>query len=58
MLTFELIIEGFTTSDRIQEAHMAAIHLMIEQVENLLFYSSTTVDHAAASDDCFTSVIH
>ncbi len=36
---FELIIEDFTTSDRIQEAHMAAIHLIIEQVENLLFYS-------------------
>ena len=37
---FELIIDGFATSDRIQEAHMAAIHLIIEQVENLLFYSS------------------
>lgn len=33
----ELIIEGFETSDRIQEAHMAAIHMMIEQIENLLF---------------------
>lgn len=30
---FELIIEGFATSDRIQEAHMAAIHLIIELVE-------------------------
>lgn len=36
---FELIIDGFITSDRIQEAHMAAIHLIIEQVEDLLFYS-------------------
>lgn len=35
----ELIINGFDTSDRIQEAHMAAIHLIIEQVENVLFYS-------------------
>lgn len=35
---FELIIEGFSTSDRIQEAHMAAMHLMIEMVENILFY--------------------
>lgn len=35
---FELIINGFTTSDRIQEVHMTAIHLIIEQVENLLFY--------------------
>lgn len=33
----ELIIEGFPTSDRIQEAHMAAIHIIIEMVENLLF---------------------
>jgi D-sedoheptulose 7-phosphate isomerase len=36
---FELMIEGFNTSDRIQEAHMAAIHLIIEQVESQLFYS-------------------
>lgn len=35
----EWVIEGFSTSDRIQEAHMAAIHLIIEQMENLLFYS-------------------
>lgn len=35
----ELIINGFYTSDRIQEAHMAAIHIMIEMVENILFYS-------------------
>ncbi len=34
---FELIIEGFKTSDRIQEAHMAAIHLSIEMMESLLF---------------------
>ncbi len=33
----ELIIEGFSTSDRIQEAHMAAIHLIIEGMESLLF---------------------
>jgi D-sedoheptulose 7-phosphate isomerase len=33
----ELLIEGFTTSDRIQEAHMAAIHLIIERVEQLVF---------------------
>lgn len=35
----ELIIEGFSTSDRIQEAHMAAIHLIIQFVEILLFSS-------------------
>ena len=33
----ELIIDGFKTSDRIQEAHMAAIHLIIETMEYLLF---------------------
>lgn len=33
----ELIISGFKTSDRIQEAHMAAIHMIIELVEYRLF---------------------
>lgn len=33
----ELIIDGFSTSDRIQEAHMAAIHIIIEMVEQQLF---------------------
>lgn len=33
----ELLIHGFSTSDRIQEAHMAAIHIIIEMVETLLF---------------------
>jgi D-sedoheptulose 7-phosphate isomerase len=32
----ELLIKGFETSDRIQEAHMAAIHIIIEIVETLL----------------------
>ncbi|MEC7838713.1 MAG: SIS domain-containing protein [Chlamydiota bacterium] len=32
----ELIIDGFETSDRIQEAHMAAIHIIIEIVEHLM----------------------
>lgn len=32
----ELIIEGFKTSDRIQEAHMVAIHTIIEITEHLL----------------------
>lgn len=36
----ELIIDGFSTSDRIQEVHMAAIHLIIELMEDLLFYPS------------------
>lgn len=33
----ELVIEGFTTSDRIQEAHMSAIHIIIEMVEAQMF---------------------
>lgn len=33
----EWIIEGFPYSDRIQEAHMAAIHIIIEIVEQHLF---------------------
>lgn len=39
----ELLIDGFQTSDRIQEAHMAAIHLIIEQVESILFYHPSEV---------------
>jgi D-sedoheptulose 7-phosphate isomerase len=34
----EIIIEGFSTSDRIQEAHMAAIHIIIEALEQKMFY--------------------
>ena len=33
----EWIVSGFQWSDRIQEVHMAAIHMIIEQVEQLLF---------------------
>lgn len=33
----ELIVDGFKTSDRIQEAHMAALHIIIELVEYRLF---------------------
>lgn len=33
----EWIVSGFSTSDRIQEAHMAAIHLIIELIEYKLF---------------------
>lgn len=45
---YELIIDGFKYSDRIQEAHMAAIHMIIELMETLLFPSeikSTTCAH-------------
>lgn len=33
----ELIVEGFPYSDRIQEAHMTTIHILIEMVEKQLF---------------------
>ena len=32
----EWIVEGFLTSDRIQEAHMASIHILIEMIEHNL----------------------
>jgi D-sedoheptulose 7-phosphate isomerase len=34
------IVEGFRYSDRVQEAHMTAIHIIIEMVETLLFSCS------------------
>jgi len=34
----EWIVSGFPFSDRIQEAHMAAIHILIERIEHQLFY--------------------
>lgn len=37
MADLELLIDGFATSDRIQEAHMAAIHIIIEAVERIMF---------------------
>jgi len=36
----EWIVEGFRYSDRIQEAHMTAIHIIIEMVERKLFHAS------------------
>ncbi|PCI94026.1 phosphoheptose isomerase [Candidatus Aerophobetes bacterium] len=38
----EWIVEGFKYSDRIQEVHMAAIHMIIEMVEKQLFDLSLT----------------
>ena len=40
----ELLIDGFTTSDRIQEAHMAAIHIIIEMVEKHLFENESNLE--------------
>lgn len=39
MADLEWIVSGFPYSDRIQEVHMAAIHIIIEMVEALLFES-------------------
>ncbi|MCC5831427.1 MAG: SIS domain-containing protein [Chlamydiales bacterium] len=36
----ELLIDGFPTSDRVQEAHMTAMHIIIEMVEERLFYGA------------------
>lgn len=41
----EWIVSGFHYSDRVQEAHMTAIHIIIEQVEKILFPIQT---HAMA----------
>lgn len=41
---YEWIVSGFEYSDRIQEAHMAAIHIIIEMVEQELFAPSEEVE--------------
>ncbi len=44
----EWIVDGFETSDRIQEAHMAAIHILIEMMEYHLFSNCTENIHQEA----------
>lgn len=39
MSDLEWMVDGFSFSDRIQEAHMAAIHIIIEMVEKKMFYA-------------------
>jgi D-sedoheptulose 7-phosphate isomerase len=46
----ELVIDGFATSDRIQEAHMAAIHILIEMIEEILFYSPKSSTKVSLDD--------
>jgi D-sedoheptulose 7-phosphate isomerase len=36
----EWVVDGFSYSDRIQEVHMAAIHMIIEMIEEELFNAS------------------
>ena len=38
MCDVEWIVSGFNYSDRIQEAHMTAIHIIIEMIEQTLIY--------------------
>jgi len=45
----EWIIEGFATSDRIQEVHMAAIHILIEMIEYELVYPNEVLKKMTAS---------
>lgn len=49
----ELDIESFETSDRIQEAHMTAIHIIIEIVEVLINQESKTLNEKA----CVNSLV-
>lgn len=46
----EWVVSGFPFSDRIQEAHMTAIHIIIEQVEQSLFYAPQIAPMGAASN--------
>lgn len=48
---FEWIVEGFSTSDRIQEVHMAAIHILIELVEYELIYSKDLLKEILSCHD-------
>jgi D-sedoheptulose 7-phosphate isomerase len=42
----EIIITGVATTDRIQEAHMTAIHIIIEMIEEILFSDIDKPMHA------------
>ncbi|OGN66025.1 MAG: phosphoheptose isomerase [Chlamydiae bacterium RIFCSPLOWO2_01_FULL_28_7] len=43
----EIIVEGFETSDRIQEAHMTMIHILIGMVEKILFSPNEILEKLA-----------
>lgn len=51
LCNLEWVIEGFVTSDRIQEVHMAAIHILIEMVEYELIYSKDLLKEIVFSYD-------
>lgn len=45
----QLLINGFKTSDRIQEAHMTVIHIIIEVIEKKLFCSDECMHTLSAA---------
>ena len=45
----EWIVKGFSFSDRIQELHMTAIHIIIEAVEEKLFYAQKKMEALVGS---------
>lgn len=47
---FELLIENYKTSDRIQEAHMSAMHIIIEAMEQILFADDKEFSSVASFD--------
>ena len=48
MADVEFSVDGFVYSDRIQEAHMAAIHIIIEMMEGLMFEGEEVLHEALA----------
>lgn len=44
---FELIINGFKNSDRIQEAHIKAIHLILERMEHKMYPEENSSESAS-----------
>lgn len=46
---FEWIINGFPFSDRVQEAHMAALHIIVEMIEKTLFSTPVESPDAVAT---------
>lgn len=49
----ELVVAG-NTSDRIQEAHMTVLHILVEMVEDLLFYNEHQATHSIEEELCNT----
>lgn len=50
----EWVVSGFAFSDRIQEAHMAALHIIVEMVEKELFSGLESVLHRTVASNPLT----